>query len=106
MVEKLGQAEYFHESFLQMIPRDSVDFIICFAYKEYDLLSYSSHCIALSSIAAAVRYSTRSDSFFGVFFLMSLSENINSQLDIVKCSEIIYQKLKKFNYYLVDFMEA
>ena len=101
LVEKLVQSQYFQETFQCMIPKDSVNFIICFAYNEYDLNPYSSHCIALSCIAAAVRYKTRSDSFFGVFYLMSLSE---TTVDIVKCSEIIYQKLRMFPYYLKDYM--
>ncbi len=103
MVEELVQGQYFQETFQSMIPRDSVNFIICFAYNEHDLLVYSSKCITISSIAVAVRYKTRSDSFFGVFLLLSLSDV--EMVDIVKCSETLYQKLRRFQHYLADFVE-
>lgn len=87
----------FNEIISHMISIDSVNFIICFAYSDYDLLPYSSYCIAISSIAADMRHSTKSDSFYGVFFLLNMAEDVYD--DIAECSELIYQKLKAFPHY-------
>jgi hypothetical protein len=87
----------FNEIISHMISIDSVNFITCFAYSDYDLLSYSSYCIAISSIAADMRHNTKSDSFYGVFFLLSITETAMG--DIAECSELIYQKLKAFPHY-------
>jgi len=76
------------------MPKKSVDFIICFAYSEPDLQPYSSYCLSISAIANAVRYFTKSDSFYGVFFLLSLT---NSEMTgVTECSDILYEKLKQF----------
>ena len=79
---------------------DSVSFIICFAYSEEDLLSYSSYCIAISSVAVAIRYRTDSDSFDGAFAVLSLVD-MDLSYKIRECSEALYLKLGKFSHRLV-----
>lgn len=83
----------FHETLGHMVPMDSVNFLVCFAYSELDLLTYSSYCVAISSIAVAMR--GESDSFDGVFLLLSLTD-IALGDDITKCTELLYEKLQKF----------
>ena len=104
IIDKIEQDQGFNEALHQILPRDSIDFIVCFAYCEQDLFAYSSYCISISSIAAAVRYKTKSDSFHGVFFLLSLSDS--ALIDkITECAELLYQKLKRFQHYLDDARE-
>lgn len=82
-----------HETLCHMVQMDLATFIVRFVYTEQDMLSYSSYCIAISSIASAMRGD--SDSFSGVFFLLSLTEVALGD-DITKCSELLYEKLKRF----------
>ncbi len=103
----IGRAErdhHFNEALHQMLPRESIEFIVCYAYCERDLFAYSSYCISISSIAAAVRYKTKSDSFYGVFLLLSLTDIVLLG-EITECAELLYQKLKKFQHYQVDARE-
>ena len=86
------------------MPRSSVDFIVCFAYSEHDLNSYSSYCLAISAMACAVRYRTQSDSFDGVFLLLSLTET-PVHCKVAKFSEVLFQKLKRFPFYVADARE-
>ena len=95
---------YKHFQMLAMVEKGPVDFIVCFCYNEIDMLCYSSHCLAISALATAVRYKTRSDSFDGIFFLLSTMENMEDE--IASCSEAMYQKMKSFPYFLADVSEV
>ena len=94
----------FNETLSRFVHRDTVDLVLLVAYSERDMLSYSSYCMAMSSIAVAVRYVTKSGSFEGVFFLLSLKDNEHCD-EITQCSEALYQKMKRYPAYSDAAME-
>lgn len=94
-----GIAPVFRETLSNMGSLEQVKFIMCFAYDNQDLLPYSSYCIAISSVAVAVRYRATSDSFEGVFGLLSFVKP-DEMMEIRKCSEALYQKLGIYSHLL------
>ena len=85
------------QSSLQInINKDAINLIICYAYKETDMLSYSSHCITISAMATEIRCKKQLDSFdeiLGSISPDSLKEKVS------KCSELLFQKMRKFSYF-------
>ena len=91
---------YKHLQSLSMVAEGPVKFIICFCYNEPDMLPYSSHCLAISALATAVRYKTRSASFDGIFCLLSVMDDMEDAVS--SCAEAMYSKMRMFPHFLAD----
>jgi hypothetical protein len=79
-----------------VLNKNIVNLIICYAYKERDLLVYSSHCITISAIATEIRYRRHLDSFSEIFSMIS-SDTMKA--GVSECAEALYQKMKTIPYF-------
>ena len=76
--------------------QDAVNLIVCFAYKERDLLVHSSHCITVAAMAVEIRCKKHLSSFDEVFQMISppsLKEEVS------KCADVLYQKMMELDYF-------
>jgi hypothetical protein len=77
-----------------ILNKDAVGLIICFAYKEIDMLVYSSHCITVAAIATEIRFRKKLESFDGVLGLISPEA---LKIEVSNCAEMLYRKMRGIN---------
>ena len=92
---------YFKEVIAQFLSNDAVYYCICMAYASCNMLGVSSYIISVSSVAAVLCHTTKSE-------LGSLDTVLQAMLvdpsdsAVLGCAEILYKKLKDINYFQTE----
>lgn len=76
--------------------KEFVALIVCFAYKERDLLIYSSPCITIAALAIDTLYRKDLKSFDDI--LCKISSPVFRQ-EVSKCSRILYDKVMSLPFF-------
>jgi hypothetical protein len=96
IIDRIELFAHLQSSLLENINKDAINLIICYAYKEADMLSYSSHCITVSAMATEIRCKKQLDSFDDI--LRSISP-ASLREEVSRCAEMLLEKMKKFSYF-------
>ena len=87
---------HFEQSVNITINKSAVNLIICYAYKEMDMLPYSSHCLTISAMATEIRCQKKLGSFDEILCLISSGA---LKVEVSTCAETLYQKMIKYAYF-------
>ena len=96
IIDRIELFTHLQNSLQENINKDAINLMICYAYKETDMLSYSSHCITVSAIAAEIRIKKQLDSFDDILYLISPA---SLKEEVSKCAEMLFERMGKFSYF-------